>query len=48
MVNIVDKLDKSLNMQTATLKQTSATAKEHYISNAKTYDGKTARNLAIG
>ena len=29
MVDVMDKFDKSLNMQTATLKQTSATAKEH-------------------
>ena len=35
LVDVIDKLDKSLIMQTATLKQTSATAKDHYISSAK-------------
>ena len=42
---MIDKFDKSLNMQTATLKQTSASAKEHYISSAKTYDGKDCKEF---
>ena len=42
---MIDKFDKSLNMQTATLKQTSASAKEHYISSAKTYDGKDCKDF---
>ena len=46
MVDVMDKFDKSLNMQTATLKQTSATAKEHYISSAKTYDGKDCNEFS--
>ena len=46
MVDVMDKFDKSLNMQTATLKQTSATAKEHYISGAKTYDGKDCNEFS--
>ena len=46
MVDVMDKFDKSLNMQTATLKQTSATAKEHYISSAKTYDGKDCKEFS--
>ena len=46
LVNMIDKFDKSLNMQTATLKQTSASAKEHYISSAKTYDGKDCKEFS--
>ena len=45
-VNMIDKFDKSLNMQTATLKQTSASAKEHYISSAKTYDAKDCKEFS--
>ena len=45
-VNMIDKFDKSLNMQTTTLKQTSASAKEHYISSAKTYDAKDCKEFS--
>ena len=33
-------------MQTTVLKQTSASAKEHYISSAKTYDGKDCKEFS--
>ena len=46
LVNMVDKLDKSFNMQITMLKQTSASAKEHYISSAKTYDGKDCKEFS--
>ena len=46
LVNMIEKFDKSLNMQTATLKQTSASSKEHYISSAKTYDGKDCKEFS--
>ena len=45
LVNMIDKFDKSLNMQTATLKQTSTSAKEYYISSTKTYDGKDCKEF---
>ena len=46
LVNMINKFDKSLNMQTATLKQTSASSKEHYISSAKTCDGKDCKEFS--
>ena len=46
LVNMIDKFDKLLNMQTASLKKTSASAKEHYISSAKTYDGKDCKEFS--
>ena len=47
LVNMIDKFDKSLKMQTTTLQQASASAKEHYISSAKTYDGKDCKEFSI-
>ena len=46
LVDVIDKLDKSLIIQTATLKQTSATAKDHYINSAETYDGKDCKEFS--
>ena len=39
LINVVDKFEKSLQLQTLALAHTSASTKEHYISSAKTYDG---------
>ena len=39
LMNVVDKLEKSVQLQTLALAHTSASTKEHYISSAKTYDG---------
>ena len=44
--SLVNMIDKSLNMQTTMLKQVSASAKEHYISSAKTYDGKDCKEFS--
>ena len=44
--SLVNLIDKSLNMQTTMLKQTSASAKDHYISSAKTYDGKDCKEFS--
>ena len=43
---MIDKFDKSLKMQTTTLQQASASAKEHYISSAKTYDGTDCKKFS--
>ena len=39
LMNVVDKLEKSVQLQTLALAHTSASTKEHYISSAKTHDG---------
>ena len=39
LMNVVDKLEKSVQLQTLALTHTSASTKEHYISSAKTHDG---------
>ena len=39
LMNVVDRFEKSLQLQTLALAHTSASTKEHYISSAKTYDG---------
>ena len=48
LVNMIDKFDKSLNMQTASLKETSAQQKNTTSAVPRLTMAKTARNLAIG
>ena len=45
LINVVDKFEKSLQLQTLALAHTSASTKEHYISSAKTYDGIDCKKL---
>ena len=39
IMNVVDKFEKLLQLQSLALAHTSASTKEHYISSANTYDG---------
>ena len=46
LVNMIDKFDESLKMQTNTLQQALASGKEHYISSAKIYNGKDCKEFS--
>ena len=48
LISMFDKFEKSLEIQNLTLHQSVTSSKEHYISNAKTYDGKDPKNLTNG
>ena len=45
LINIFDKFEKLLQLQNLTLQQSATSLKEHYISNAKTYDGKDPKEF---
>ena len=45
LINIFDKFENSLQIQNLTLQQNVTSSKEHYISNAKTYDGKDPKRI---
>ena len=45
LISIFDKSEKSLQIQNLTLQQRVTSSKEHYIGNAKTYDGKDPKEF---
>ena len=45
LISLFDKFEKSLQIQNLTLQQSVTSSKEHYISNAKTYDGKDPKEF---
>ena len=45
MISLFDKFEKSLQIQNLTLQQSVTSSKEHYISSAKTYDGKDPKEF---